>query len=335
VIKYIGSKRLLVPAIVELIADLPDVTTVADLFAGTTRVGRALKAAGKRVHSNDTAAYSEVFARVAIATDAGDIDRTKLAALIADLDATEGEPGWFTETYSLGARFVHPDNGARLDAIRARIADEIPDEPYRSAALASLLLATDRVDSTTGVQMAYLKSWAPRALKRLTLAVPELLDGPGSVSCADAADCARSLGSVDLAYCDPPYNQHSYLGNYHLWETLVRNDRPQVYGVAAKRIDVKTRKSPWNSRRAIRGAFLELLDAIDARWLLFSFNDEGYLDDGELVEHLTARGELTRIEHEHPRYVGARIGIHNPSGDKVGTVGRLRNAERLYLVRCR
>ena len=32
---------------------------------------------------------------------------------------------------------------------------------------------------------------------------------------------APALGHFDLAYLDPPYNQHRYFTNYHVWETLV------------------------------------------------------------------------------------------------------------------
>ena len=38
------------------------------------------------------------------------------------------------------------------------------------------------------------------------------------------------------------------------------------------------------------------------------------------------------IEIPHQRYVGARIGIHNPKGEKVGKVGRLRNVEYLFVA---
>ena len=47
---------------------------------------------------------------------------------------------------------------------------------------------------------------------------------------------------------------------------------------------------------------------------------------------LSARGHVQVLEVAHPRYVGARIGIHNPKGEKVGTVGRLRNVEHLFVV---
>ena len=333
-IKYLGSKRLLLPHIERIVADLDDVRSVADLFTGTTRVARAFKLRGLHVHANDALAFSATLARAAIATDARDIDRVALADLLADLQATPPEPGYFTETFCLTARYMHPDNGALVDAIRARIERELPDEPLRSLALTSLLLAADRVDSTAGVQMAYLKQWAPRALKPLQLQVPELFDGPGSVTQLDASLCAKDLPRVDLAYLDPPYNQHSYLGNYHVWESLVLADEPEAYGVARKRIDCKSRKSPWNSSRRIRGALEELISLVDARYLLMSFSDEGYLSTAEVEELLSVRGPVERVDIDHPRYVGARIGIHNPQGEKVGTVSHTRNTECLFLVRC-
>ena len=47
---------------------------------------------------------------------------------------------------------------------------------------------------------------------------------------------------------------------------------------------------------------------------------------------LSAKGHVQVIEIGRPRYVGARIGIHNPKGQKVGAVGRLRNVEYLFVV---
>ena len=56
-IKYIGSKRVLVDPIVEVVRSLPDVRSVVDYFSGTSRVGHALKRAGYQVHANDWMAY--------------------------------------------------------------------------------------------------------------------------------------------------------------------------------------------------------------------------------------------------------------------------------------
>ena len=96
--------------------------------------------------------------------------------------------------------------------------------------------------------------------------------------------------------------------------------------------DCRTRRSEFNSRRTFAAAFAQLLAAIDARWIVLSFNDEGFLDRAAAEAMLAARGTLTVVERDHPRYVGARIGIYNPAGEKVGCVGRLRNKEFLYVV---
>ncbi|MEM6562724.1 MAG: DNA adenine methylase, partial [Planctomycetota bacterium] len=68
-IKYLGSKRTLLPVILDVIGKLPEVRTVADLFSGTARVGHALKRAGYAVRSNDHNAYAATLARCYVQAD--------------------------------------------------------------------------------------------------------------------------------------------------------------------------------------------------------------------------------------------------------------------------
>ncbi|RMH01734.1 MAG: DNA methyltransferase [Planctomycetota bacterium] len=335
--KYLGSKRRLVPEIVRLARELLPTGTVVDLFSGTARVGHALKAAGYRVLANDHLHYAETIARCYVQADRE--DHAEIAArLIRELNALPGAPGWFTETYCRRSRYLQPKNGARVDAIREAIAGMDLDPELEAILLVSLMEAADRVDSTTGVQMAYLKEWAPRSHNDLELRLPELLPraaaGKGRAYRFEAREAARRL-SGDLAYLDPPYNQHSYLGNYHLWESLVLWDKPETYGVAHKRVDCRERKSDFNRRSAFLAAWRETVAAVDARHLIVSFSDEGFLSREEMVEMLASRGEVRVLTHDSDRYVGARIGIHNPRGEKVGSVGRLRNREFLFVVRSR
>jgi adenine-specific DNA-methyltransferase len=205
----------------------------------------------------------------------------------------------------------------------------------KAIVMVSLMEAADRVDSTAGIQMAYMKQWAPRALNTLSLRVPDIQDSVAAGRCkatqGDALDTASEFDG-DLVYLDPPYNQHSYLGNYHVWESLVLWDKPETYGIANKRVDVRTRKSAFNSKPGIGPALGSVIEAIRAPNLIVSFNDEGYLSRAQLVEMLSARGRVQVVEIDRPRYVGARIGIHNPKGEKVGAVGRLKNVEYLFLV---
>lgn len=330
-IKYIGSKRGLLPQIAGAVrALLPEGGRTVDLFSGSARVGHALKRAGHQVWANDHNAYAHTLATAYVQAD-----RERLAeraeAVLAELSTVRPKHGWFTRVFCEEARFFHPDNGARIDAIRERIAAMALEPELEAVALTSLMEAADRVDSTAGVQMAYMKAWAPRALKPLELRLPELLPGGGRATCADAVEIAGEV-EADLVYLDPPYNQHSYLGNYHVWESLVRWDRPDTYGVAMKRVDCRTRKSAFNSRGGIVSAMQAVIAGVRAPNLIVSFNDEGYLGRDELVRMLETKGPVTVLEIARPRYVGARIGIHNPKGEKVGVVGRLRNVERLFLV---
>ena len=333
-IKYIGSKRVLVPAILDLIGRLPEVRTVVDLFSGTSRVGHALKGAGYRVLANDHNAYAETLARCYV-----EADREQLAKAaegwISELNSLPGEPGYFTRTFCEESRFFRAKNGARVDAIRERIAAAQLEPELEAVLLVSLMEAADRVDSTTGVQMAYLKQWAPRAFQDLELRLPALLPraqgGKGRAFRLDACDAAARL-EADVAYLDPPYNQHKYLGNYHIWESLVTWDKPEAYGVARKRTDCKTRRSDFNSSVRITDALRTVVERLAARFLVVSFSDEGFLSRGEMEALLGTRGEVLVLEHPHRRYVGAQIGIYNPSGDKVGQVSHLRNKEYLFLV---
>lgn len=337
-IKYIGSKRALIPAILEIVRRFDDAETVIDLFSGTSRVGHALKRSGYRVLSNDHNAYASTLARCYVQANREEVF-ADAERILRELNRLPGKAGYFTETFCVRSRFFQPKNGKRVDAIRDRIAVLSLSPELEAVVLVSLMEAADRVDSTTGLQMAYLKEWAPRAFNDLTLRMPDVLPqsryGKGEAHTLEALDAARLLRG-DIAYIDPPYNQHSYLGNYHIWESLVRWDKPEVYGVACKRLDCRERRSVFNSRPHFLDAFRTLLNAVQAPVLVVSFNNEGYISRIDMESLLRSLwgglGHFVVVENDYKRYVGAQIGIYNPDGKKVGKVSHLRNREYLYVA---
>lgn len=332
-IKYLGSKRRLVAELGDLLA-ASGATTALDLFTGTTRVAQEFCRRNTFTTAVDTAAYSEVLAQCYVVTDASQVCAEEVTDALRRLSELPDKRGYVTQVFAEKARYFHPDNARRIDAIRDGIDDLYPDGKLRPILLTSLLEAADAVDSTVGLQMAYLKEWAPRALRPLRLRAPVLTPGTGQALRCDARSAVRELPTVGLAYLDPPYNQHRYFTNYHVWETLIRWDAPAHYGVACKRVDARDNatKSDFNSKRRMPEALGEVIEQVRAEVVMVSFSNEGHLPIETLQEMLATRGNPVEVlAYDTRRYIGSAIGIYSPNGVKVGTAGHSRNTEYVLI----
>lgn len=309
-------------------------SSAVDLFTGTTRVAAAMKSAGMHVTAVDTASYSEVFSKTYIELDAATAINQELTEAVRNLNALTPTPGYFTEVFCEKARYFQSKNGQRIDAIRATIESDYRNTWLYFPLLASLLIAADKVDSTTGVQMAYLKNWSRRSFLDLELVVPDLIAGGGKSVRGDAAEVVADLEPVDLAYLDPPYNQHRYFGNYHIWETLVRWDKPDYYGIANKRIDARSpeNKSAFNSKLTLPAALRALISRLKANTLLLSYNNESWLSRKELADMCSGYESVRILDFDSKRYVGSQIGGYNQSGELVGKPGAQRNLEHIVIA---
>lgn len=333
VIKYLGSKRRLVAELGELFT-AAGARTALDAFTGTTRVAQEFCRRGGEVTCVDTAAYSEVLAQCYVVTEVSAVDPAEVDEALARLSQLPERRGYVTEVFCEQARYFHPDNGRRIDAIRQGIDDLYGDHWLRPILLTALLEAADRVDSTVGLQMAFLKEWAPRALRPLKLTAPVLTPGTGRAIRDDALGVVGQLDPVDLAYLDPPYNQHRYFTNYHVWETLVRWDDPEYYGVACKRLDARAAatRSPFNSRRLMPEALASVVADVRAEVVIVSFSNEGFVPLDALIDMCAARGNPVRVlAYNTRRYIGQQIGVFSPAGIKVGQAGPERNVEYLLI----
>ena len=115
-----------------------------------------------------------------------------------------------------------------------------------------------------------------------------------------------TLGEFDLAYLDPPYNQHRYFTNYHVWETLVAWDAPEHYGVACKRVDPRdpATKSEFNAPAPDARGLARVVADVEARVLVLSYNDESWVTFEELRDLCAVRGHVEVLAFDSARYVG-------------------------------
>ncbi len=334
-IKYIGSKRKIIPYIVEEIRK-HNAESVLDLFAGTTRVGQALKKEGFIVGSNDLASYSYAFGKTYLEFN----DITKIDELnkkIRHLNNVLPVDGFLTQHYAGGAyslgkqnpiMFFQRKNTMKADAIRDEIDNIAVTESLEWYILiTSLILALDKVDNTVGVQQAFLKhSWAKRAENDLTLQLPKLICGKeGKVYREDANVLVDSV-NYDLTYIDPPYTSHNYATYYHIHDSVVRWDNPTVKGMVNSPTMVG--KSKYNSKATVQDSFEDLIRKIGSRIVLISYNDEGLIPYNDLVEILSKHGKLSIRRIEYKRNIMHKIG----NVQKKGKIGKDKNTELLFTL---
>ena len=321
-IKYAGSKLKLLPYILQL-AKKVGAKSMLDGFSGTTRVSQAFAKMGYRVFCNDISVWSEVFGTCYLLNDKRAEEYSELIDHLNSLPPTDG---WFTENYGglpNGGSAVQQDglkkpwqihNTRKLDAIIEEIENLSLPKVDKAVALTSLILALDKVDSTLGHFVSYLKDWSPRSYNNLILKVPHIFvnDKQNKVFRCDIFDIAKDA-NVDLAYYDPPYGSNNekmppsrvrYASYYHLWTSVCLFDRPRLFGKANRREDSSDRVASSvfeEFRRNCDGRFIvvqsieDLIKKTQARWIILSYSSGGRATADELNDVLCANGNIIDV----------------------------------------
>lgn len=336
-IKYIGSKKTLVPYILEELDGLNIKGRVIDVFSGTTRVAQAVKQHGLEVVTSDlswaTRCYSNTFI--------GNKDNKHLQPLIDEANKIKGVKGWLTENYCANknnAMVFQAKNGMRADAIRDWIGTLDLEDWERDTLITSLIFALDRVDNTVGVQQAYLKDWCTRSFNDMRLDLPEMIDGPkGSHLSGDALKL--NYPEADVAYLDPPYTAHSYATYYHIWDSVAMWDKPETSLTTNRRIDRCKAGfdpdfvSPWNSKSTALSALITLIDRLPTSRILLSYNDEGLIPSEALMTAIGKYREVEINKIDYKRNIMATIGNSLISGPASRNEAKTENIEYLISIK--
>ncbi|MFK7739053.1 MAG: DNA adenine methylase [Planctomycetota bacterium] len=334
---YLGNKRHLLDLIataVRATGCTPGESTFVDAFAGSGVVARLAKKLGFAVVANDWEPYARVINSAALLPrrepELGRLGGYRGA--LHHLNALPGIDGWIANTLC-PAHDEQPDpdrermfyrraNGRRMDAIRECIAnwqqDALIDEAAACCLLTSLLYQACWLANTSGVFKGFHRGWGGSngtALHRI-LADIRLLpllfcdsDRDHRIESMDALQLPQHLEpKVDICYFDPPYNQHPYASNYHVLNSIVVWDQPQLPPATARgskaaiRRDWQERRSAFNDRRRASDAFAQLLGAYRSRHMLVSYSTDGLIELNDLLATAAARGRLTAYCRSYKRY---------------------------------
>jgi adenine-specific DNA-methyltransferase len=310
-----------------------------DLFSGSGAVSRLFKQHAELLLVNDIEVYSEIISRCYLANPS--------TLPLRELDSLHGEltrrlreeplrRGFIAELYAPadeknigeGERvFYTPRNARFIDTARQYI-EEI-DAGLRPFFTAPLLSEASVHANTAGVFKGFYKDpetgrghfggKGSEALSRIkgeiTLPFPvwSRFECPVEIYREDANALARRLPELDVAYLDPPYNQHPYGSNYFMLNLICSYRQPEKISPVSG-IPPDWNRSDYNKPGRALGALAELAAALPAKFLLISFNSEGFIGRTEMEQILKKTGQVEVLEISYNVFRGSRNlknrGIH-------------------------
>ena len=335
-ITYIGNKRALLEQIGKAVMCVKKRTgkqhlRVFDAFSGSGVVSRFLKAHASFIVSNDFEDYAAVTARCYL-RNRSSVNFTALSEIVNELNARVADeplPKGFIETLYAPKDeseitkddrvFYTTTNARRLDNYR-RLIDETPSD-FRDLLLGPLLSTASVHSNTAGVFKGFYKDrttgvgqyggTGSDALKRIKGKIKIEMPVLSKFECDyqvlqdDTNKVADQIKGLDLAYIDPPYNQHPYGSNYFMLNLLVHYKRPDKISRVSG-IPSDWRRSGYNVRTKSLPLLEGLLHKIDARFLLISFNNEGFISLDEMRAMLQKIGAVDEFRIRYNTFRGSR-----------------------------
>lgn len=334
-ITYLGNKRALLPQIDRQIRLARQALggrslVCADVFSGSGAVARLLKQHAALLYVNDLETYSRVINECYL-TNREDYPAAECARWRQTLERRLEQPlleGIIARYYAPaddrniqpGERvFYTAENARRIDTLRTEIGT-MP-APLQSYFLAPLLAEASVHNNTGGVFKGFYKDSrtglgkfggnGENALSRI-LSPIQVQEPVLSRFCCesrvlqqDAATLPDMLPPLDLAYLDPPYNQHPYGSNYFMLNLIAENRLPERCSRVSG-IPEDWNRSDYNKAGRALAAFSALLQGLRARFLLVSYNSEGFIPLAEMERLLSGLGRVRRQEIRYNAYRASR-----------------------------
>ena len=327
--RYIGCKdKLAATLIAKIRRKCPAATSVIDLMAGTGLFSLALRREGYRVIASDVMTYSYHHLVVNLKLKSapefvGLLDLVKSGkntyeGVLEYLNHLQPEIGFFTKEYSSGGSptagckprmYFTIENAAKIDAIRREIREwhehKLINDIEHSLLLHDLIMAANDIANIAGTYGHYLSHFVQRSTAPIILS-PSVFEGNDNIEGHEIrrgyAEELSPLLTGDVCYIDPPYIKRQYAANYHILETLAREDEPEAIGESGLR-PWRDQYSNFCSKVRIRNAFDLIIRNINCNNIFISYSEDGLLPIDILIEFLQQYGnvELNKIKYKRFR----------------------------------
>ncbi len=303
--RYIGNKAKLTDWIMQVIDnEAKGVNSFIDIFSGTASVAKKAMEKYLKVIINDILYSNYTIYKAFFKPEKW--DKNKLLELLHyynSLKANNLQDNYFSINF--GNKFFEYDISKKIGFIRdhiENIKNELNEKEY-SILISSLIYSMDRVANTVGHFDAYIKKPIRKTNFQIKLIKTKDFEGV-EIYREDANRLARKI-KADIAYIDPPYNSRQYSRFYHIYETLVKWDKPKLYGVALK--PEPENMSKYCTVKA-KDTFRDLVQNLNVKYLAVSYNNtykskskssENKIKLEEIVQILNEIGETKIFEQSH------------------------------------
>ncbi len=337
IITYIGNKRSLIGNIEKEIDEISkklgkEKLVCADLFSGSGIVARALKKHSEKLIVNDLENYSKIINSCYLTNknDFPDEKYTELKNLIEENCEKEKISGIITKNYApeddscikKGERvFYTHQNAVLLDTYRCFIDRFIKEEKIKSFFLAPLITEASIHVNTSGVFKGFYKDKntgigcfgasgrdaLSRIFGKIELKKPVFsnFDCQTEIFQKDTVELSKELNSLDVAYLDPPYNEHPYGSNYFMLNLILKN-RLDVEISRISGITQDWNHSVFNRKKTALYFMEEIIKNLDAKYIVISYNSEGFITFDEMSSMLKKYGSLKTVEIAYNTFRGSR-----------------------------
>ena len=297
--RYIGNKYKVLNEIDTLIKrkglDKKGLTFF-DAFAGTATVAHHYK---DRYHliANDNLYFSYVITEAKLNSKSKMFEKLGFNPFDFFNNAdTSNYVGFITKNFApaLSERMYFSDENARfIDYIRQTINDwytsEKITENEKYFLIASLIESVSKVANVAGVYGSYLKTWDPRAIKRMIyfpIDAEPYVDDLAEIYNDDVLNIIKKVKG-DILYLDPPYTKNQYSIQYHLLETIALYDNPILKGKTGAR-DMYEYTSDFSREGNVHVAFEELIANANFKHIILSYSSDGIMSK-EYIESILKR----------------------------------------------
>ena len=336
IITYIGNKRALLSfigtAVEKVKADLGKrKLDVVDIFSGSGIVARYLKQHADKLYVNDFEDYCETLNKCYLANATSfNFNTLKMYYnyVVHELNTKPLKSGCIAEMYApkddqniqAGERVFYTTRNAMYIDTARQLIETVP-EPYRTFLKAPLLYAASVHTNTSGVFKGFYKNSktgigqyggdGKNALQRILAPIELQLPVFSNYECdvkifkRDSNELASELPETDLVYIDPPYNQHPYGSNYFMLN-LINSYLPPAEVSEVSGIPKEWNKSQYNKKQTAKDSMYDLCRKLKTKYLLISFNSEGFISKDEMVEMLSTLGEVEVLDKEYNTFRGSR-----------------------------